>query len=77
MAELRHTSYGEAEVGASGPQATGCSCAILVVGGLVFWLLRPSADTPNTASTTPTTTTAPASPSPDVDGADPVARDQL
>jgi hypothetical protein len=51
--------------------------AILVVGGLVFWLLHPSADTPNTASTTLTTTTAPASRSPDADAADPVVRGRL
>jgi hypothetical protein len=51
--------------------------AIVVVGALVFWLLRPSPDTPNTASTNPITTTAPASPSPDAEPADPVARGRL
>ena len=40
-------------------------------------MFRPSADTPNTASTALTTTTAPASRSPDADAADPVARGQL
>jgi hypothetical protein len=40
-------------------------------------LLRPSADRPNTASTTLTTTTAPASRSPDADAADAVARGRL
>jgi hypothetical protein len=51
--------------------------AIVVVGALVFWLLRPSPDKPDTASTNPTTTTTRASPSPDADAADPVARGRL
>ena len=55
----------------------GVVLVILVVGGLVFWLLRPSADAPNSASTDAKTTSAPVSPSPDTDAADPAAQGRL
>lgn len=44
--------------------------AVLVVGGLVFWLTRPSSDSPDSPNAEPTTSASPASPPPtDEDGA--------
>jgi serine/threonine kinase PknH len=47
--------------------------AVVVAGGLAFWLLRPSPPTPN-AGTDPTISAAPTSPSPDADAQEQLLR---